>query len=172
MNVISRIDYRAMVFVQSKMQKPFLDKVMPTISKLGNGGMIWIAISFSMLFSAKYRTVGRLVLLALAIGVMLASIIIKPVVCRMRPCDVFERSVLIKRPTDYSFPSGHSLSSFAAATILFHYNIYFGIAALVLASLIAFSRLYLFVHYPSDIAAGILLGLSISVVARMLWLAI
>ena len=76
--------------------------------------------------------------------------------------------LLIASPTDFSFPSGHTMSSFAAASVIFHANTNMGIMAFVFASLIAFSRLYLYVHYPTDVLAGIVLGILASYV--VIWI--
>jgi undecaprenyl-diphosphatase len=146
------------------MRSSFLDFIMPLITKLGNGGLVWIIVALAFLKSKQYRTDGFMLVGSLLICVLIGNIAIKPLVARLRPCDInTATSLLIAKPTDFSFPSGHTMSSFAAASVIFHANTSFGIAAFVLASLIAFSRLYLFVHYPSDIIVGIVLGLFISV---------
>lgn len=134
---------------------------MIAITMLGDSGIIWILISLVLLMSNRYRKVGFMVLGALALGSILGEVIIKNIVQRDRPFIVMEGiDMLIKAPTSYSFPSGHTTSSFAAAGVL---SINFknkSIYIFALASLIAFSRIYLGVHFPTDIIVGIILGLS------------
>ena len=98
------------------------------------------------------------------------NLVLKPLVARLRPCDL-NRAVelLIARPADYSFPSGHTFASFASITVLFLMERKaFWIPALVLGTLITFSRLYLYVHYPTDILGGIILGVSLGLLAVFL----
>ena len=97
---------------------------------------------------------------ALLCGLIFGNLLLKPLIARVRPYDLREGiELLISKPSDYSFPSGHTLASFEAAVVLMvRERKRFGWAALVLAVLIAFSRLYLYVHYPSDVLGGILLG--------------
>ena len=133
---------------------------MPIITKLGNGGMIWIALAIVLLITRRYRWAGVAMLLALALDVVVSNMILKPLVARIRPCDVNTTvQLLIARPTDYSFPSGHTAASFAATFALYFSRKKLWIPALVLAVLISFSRLYLYVHYPTDILAGAMIGI-------------
>lgn len=146
------------------MSSGILDQVMPFITSLGSGGFIWIAIAIAFLASKKYRKDGLLLIISLLLSILIGNIILKPLVARIRPFNINTAiQLLIARPTDFSFPSGHSMTSFAGATIIFHANRNMGIAAFVLAALVAFSRLYLYVHYPSDIIGGALIGVLISV---------
>ena len=91
----------------------------------------------------------------------------KPLIARTRPFDAnnLKDILLIKAPKDYSFPSGHTMASFAAATVLIYMNRKVGIVAMVLAVLIAFSRLYLYVHYPSDVFAGMIFGILSAIIS-------
>lgn len=144
---------------------PFLDFLIPRVTALGNGGMIWILISLIMCINKKYRKTGITVLAALLTGFIICNIIIKPLAARPRPCWIDTSvPILIDVPSDYSFPSGHTLSSFIAAFVLLFSGNRFGYAAVVLAALIAFSRLYLYVHFPSDVLGGIFLAALISYV--------
>ena len=137
----------------------FLDSLMIKFSSLGNGGIIWIAISFLLICYKKYRQAGVLILVGLIMGVLIGNCLLKNIICRLRPCWINRAvSLLIPIPYDYSFPSCHTMSSFIAATVLLHTDIMFAYPAFLLASVIAFSRLYLYVHYPSDIIGGIALG--------------
>ena len=136
-----------------------LDNIMVFVSTIGNSGIIWIIVGLLMLCFKKYRKCGIAVLIALIACLILGNGILKNLVARSRPCWIDERvKLLIAVPRDYSFPSGHTFSSFAAAICIIYFHKKEGIAALVLAVLIAFSRLYLFLQYPTDILGGIALG--------------
>ena len=163
---IQQIDDNILNFIQTKMNFSFFDKIMPFISQIGNLGMIWITIAILLIFLKKHRLTGVVMIIALMLSVITGSIVLKPLVSRLRPCDVHpEITLLIPRPTDFSFPSGHTMSSFAAATVIFISNKKYGKYALALALSIAYSRLYLYVHYPSDILGGIILGVLIGVIS-------
>lgn len=141
---------------------PFLDFLMPKITALGNGGAIWLLAACGLLCTKKYRRQGFLLLCGLALGVLIGNVCLKNIVARPRPCWLDpEVPLLIAVPTDFSFPSGHTLSSVISATILTRTDRRFGWAAIPLAVLIAFSRLYLYVHFPSDVLGAALLGLGI-----------
>ena len=137
----------------------FLDMLMPLVSGLGDAGFIWIAAGIALLCTRRYRKVGVALLLALAVGVLVGNVALKNIIARPRPCWLQpEMLVLAENPADYSFPSGHTLSSVIAATVLIRGEKRFAWCAAPLAALIAFSRLYLFVHFPSDILGGAVLG--------------
>lgn len=136
----------------------FLDWFLVFVTKLGNSGAIWIFSGAVMLCFKKTRKAGFITLTALLIGFIVCNITLKPLVARTRPFDIREVSLIIPKPSDYSFPSGHTCSSFAAATAMlfcFRKNAVF---AVLLAGLIAFSRMYLYVHFPTDILIGLILG--------------
>ena len=129
------------------------------VSSLGNFGAIWIALATLLLIIEKYRHSGLAVSIALLIDFVAVNLIIKPLVGRERPCDVtVPEDMLLACLSDHSFPSGHTAAAFAAAFALFLCHKRAGSAALILAVLMGFSRLYLFVHFPSDVIAGALLG--------------
>ena len=147
-------------FIQDTFKCKFLDGAMPIISRLALGGTLWIAIAALFLLGKKTRRTGLSMTIALIIGFVIGNIFLKNAVGRISPYDIntdFAR--IISAARDYSFPSTHTLYSFSGAVCIFLRNKKWGIAALVLASLIAFSRLYLYVNYPTDILAGILLGI-------------
>jgi len=164
MELIQNIDNIVLEFIRTNMNSGMLDQTMPFITNLGSGGFIWIIAAIIFLASKKYRKDGILLICSLLLCVLIGNITLKPLVARIRPSEInMAISLLIPRPTDFSFPSGHTMSSFAAATVIFHANNKMGIAAFILAALIAFSRLYLYVHYPSDIIAAVLIGVLISI---------
>lgn len=167
MSAITDIDFKILDFIQEYFSCRFLDFLMPKLTFLGNGGLIWIISAVIMLFFAKYRKMGISIGVGLLEGVIIGNVLIKNLVARERPCWINETvQMLISIPKDYSFPSGHTLSSFITATIIIHFNRRMGIAAYVLASIIAFSRLYLYVHFPTDVLAGILIGITIGIVSN------
>ena len=140
---------------------PIGDALMCFITSLGNVGAIWIVLAVVLIAIPKTRKSGIIVAAALIIDAVLCSGILKNVFCRIRPFDVNTAiQVLITKPRDFSFPSGHTSASFAAATALYlakERKLF--ILTLVLACLIAFSRMYLYVHYPTDVLGGLILGL-------------
>ncbi len=152
----------------------FLDKVMPVITLLGDGGIFWIAIAVVMLIFPKTRKAGLSMGAALLMGLVVCNLIMKPAFARIRPYDYqlaeFGRHIplLIEAQHDFSFPSGHTIASFEGATALFLYNKKLGIPALILAFLIAFSRLYLYVHYPTDVLTSIILGIAFGILGTLL----
>jgi undecaprenyl-diphosphatase len=164
MDMLYAFDFAVLDWIQQNLAGGLSDSVMVFITKLGDAGLIWILIGCGMLAVKKYRPYGVLVLLALIMAFLLGDQVIKHIVERVRPCNAVDgMELLIQRPHGYSFPSGHTGSSFAAATVVFAANRKFGIAAFCLAGLIAFSRLYLYVHFPTDVLAGMVLGVLVGI---------
>ncbi len=158
---IYKIDTMLLDGIQSLCGCAFLDMVMPFITSLGNGGAVWIAIAVVMIATKKYRRHGVLMLALMLVGLLVGNLVLKNLVTRARPCWGEEISLLIANPSDFSFPSGHTLSSVIAAATITSANKKFGFFAIPLAILIAFSRLYLYVHYPTDVLFSVILGLII-----------
>ena len=158
---VMSLDWTILHGIHDALTCPFLDFLMPKITALGNGGAIWLAAAGGMLRAKKYRKQGVLLLGGLAAGVLVGNVFLKNVIARPRPCWLESVPLLIANPADYSFPSGHTLSSIIGATILTRTDRRFGWAAISLAALIAFSRLYLYVHFPSDILGAVALGVAI-----------
>lgn len=151
-------------WIASHLYCGFLDVVMPIITMFGDAGIFWIACAVILICTKKYRKIGIAMGVSLALGLLFCNIMLKPLVARIRPYDFqlehFGREItlLISAPKDFSFPSGHTIASFEAATVLMLKNKKMGIPALILACLISFSRMYLYVHYPTDVIASIILG--------------
>lgn len=142
-----------------KLQNPVFDTIMPVITSLANGGFLWILICLICLTVKKTRKCGISVAFALAMNFLASNVVLKNFVARKRPFSLDNTvKLLIEAPKDYSFPSGHTSASFAAATVIYAFNKKWGIASYVLAFLIAFSRLYLYVHYPTDVICGAVIG--------------
>lgn len=165
MQTITNIDFTILNFIHKHLSCPFLDFLIPEISLFGNSGAIWILSAVIMLFFKKYRKTGITVAAGLCTGVIIGNLLLKNLIARSRPCWINDTvNMLIAVPQDYSFPSGHTLSSFIAATIIMHTDKRLGTAAYILAAMIAFSRLYLYVHFPTDILGGVLLGIVIGII--------
>lgn len=157
---IQNFDVTVLDFILKYGHNAWLDRIMPAITWLGNMGLIWIAVAVLLFINKRHRKTGIMVLVSLIIAAIVGEGIIKHLVQRPRPfVDIPAYKLLISKPLTYSFPSGHTASSFAAAGILWRELRKYRAYILAGASLIAFSRLYLFVHYPSDIIGGIALGL-------------
>ena len=160
MRWIQTIDNRVLGFIQTHIRCRVLDRAMPVITALGNGGAIWLIITAVWLARAGTRRTGFLLLAVLLVCVAVGNFGIKLVAARKRPChEDTEFELLINKPSDFSFPSCHTMSSFGAAGVIATAYPLWGAAALMLAALIGFSRLYLYVHYPSDVLAGLVMGL-------------
>ncbi|MDO4712241.1 MAG: phosphatase PAP2 family protein [Peptostreptococcaceae bacterium] len=168
---------------------PFLDPVMIYASRSSDHGELWLIVGVLLLLlylkreKKQKRTIevfrmgnveryssgsgdhcvlnpGITVLLAILLSALIVNLTIKPVVMRIRPYDINTAVRLITdKMSDYSFPSGHSSVSFASATAILLWNRRAGLFAILFALLIAFSRLYLYMHYPTDVLAGILIGI-------------
>ncbi len=140
---------------------PAGDMVMTFITRLGNAGAVWIFLAAMLLVIPRTRKSGAVLAAALCVDVVLCNGILKNLFGRIRPCDINTSiRLLIPRPGDFSFPSGHTAASFAAvAALVFAGEGKLWMSALALAVVIAFSRLYLYVHYPTDILGGIAVGI-------------
>lgn len=138
---------------------------MPIVSALGNMGILWIILGMIIILFGKGKDKkkwGVLLLLCLAVTALVSNFFIKPAIQRVRPFDKLSLEILIQKPHDFSFPSGHTSAAFSAATVFYMHNKKFGVFMYLFAFLMAFSRLYLLVHYPSDILIGGLIGTGIS----------
>ena len=151
-------------FIRESLSCPFMDSLMKIITFFGNAGWFWIALGLSLTCFKKTRKMGVTLCLALLINLIVCNLTLKPLVARIRPFDFAEGiELIIARPSDFSFPSGHTSASFAGAAAVFAYDKKYGSLVLAFASLIAFSRLYLYVHFPSDVLAGALVGAACAV---------
>jgi len=167
MNIIEKIDNSILQFIQINMRSSTMDKIMTFITSLGNGLTIWALIGVILFISKKYRKYGIMIVLSLILCFIIGNLSLKPLVARIRPFNAMPLLdvLLIKPPTDFSFPSGHAMCSFASGVVMFYMNKRIGIFALILGSLLGFSRLYLYVHYPSDVFAGMMIGILCGVIS-------
>ncbi len=144
---------------------PVLDSIMVTVfnTVIGEKGQFWIALGALLLLIPKTRKSGICVIVSYILAYVIGDGILKDFFARPRPCAVDETvELLIKRSTSYSCPSVHSMLAFASAMSIFLWHRKIGIPALVLAALVGFSRLYFFVHYPTDVLFGAVLGCGIA----------
>ena len=153
-----------LLWIQNNIRNDVLTPIFKFVTTLGNAGVIWIVLSVGLLIPKKTRRVGVLALVSLLFSALIDNVILKNVVARTRPYDVIEGlTSLVGAQKDYSFPSGHTGSAFAAAGVMFRgLPKKFGIPILVFACLMGLSRLYVGVHYPSDVLGGALIGTGIA----------
>ncbi len=138
---------------------PFGDWFMPLVTKLGDGGIFWIIATVALLIFPRTRRLGFACAVALVIDVALCNGLIKNLVARTRPYVVNPDIVLlIPKPGEFSFPSGHAAASFTFVGALYFSKSRLWIPSCVLAAVVAFSRIYLYVHYPTDILGGMVFG--------------
>jgi len=124
---------------QHSLNSKLLSHILIFFTNLGNHGLVWIAITLFLLSNKKYRKIGYLAIISLIINAIIVNVILKNLTHRARPfTEISDIILLVKAPKDFSFPSGHTSAS---------------------SIIIAFSRLYLTVHFPSDVLAGLLIGL-------------
>ncbi len=163
-------EFRILEVLHNAVDCEITDFLTTGISALGNAGFLWVLAALAMMISKKYRKAGFAVAIGLVMGLAFGNVILKNLVARPRPCWIFEvPEMLIAVPRDYSFPSGHTLSSFISALVIFDADKRWGIVALAVAAVMAFSRMYLFVHFPTDIFGGIVLAIVIWLSVRTLF---
>ncbi len=166
---IQAFDFSILDFMQQNMRNDVLDMIFTVITHLGTGGILWITAAVCMLFTKKYRRCGIAVLVCLLLGLLFGNLILKNIVARGRPCWIKPiADMLVSVPKDFSFPSGHTLSSFIAAIVIFRHSRPLGIPALAVAVLIALSRLYVYVHFPTDLLGAIILAIPVAILGDIL----
>lgn len=170
-DLIYKIDFAINDFIYEHLTTPALTPIMKAVSFLGNAGWFWIVLAIALLIFKKTRKIGVTVAISLILSLIFTNLTLKPLIARPRPwvyaAEHLGRDIvpLIPLPHDASFPSGHTSVSFAGAMPIFMYNKKYGTAALILAALIGYSRLYFFVHYPSDVIGGAVLGILYGIAA-------
>lgn len=164
---IKKLDNRVLENI-SRIHRPKLNRIMVTASRLGNAGLVWWAVCLPFLINPRWRLTGLIIVFSMGFTSLMGEGIIKHSVKRTRPCHSFDDDEqLIKKPKYYSFPSGHTASSFSVVTVtvLCTCPVYVIIPVFLLALLIGFSRVYLRVHYLTDVIAGMFLGVACGSVA-------
>ena len=168
-------------WIQANLQSGFMDTIWPIITVFGDAGIFWMVWATLLLFIPKHRRTGLGMWFALFLGLVICNITLKPLVGRIRPYDfqieelgktwsdiLAGGELLVELPHDFSFPSGHTIASFEAATVLLINSTAMGIPAMILAVLIAFSRMYLYVHYPTDVIFSVFAGILFAFIGNML----
>lgn len=156
-----------LLWLQNNMRSEFLDKIMVFITNLGNKGILWIILSLLFLIIPKMRKIGIMTSVSLICDLLLVNILIKNIVRRRRPYEVIEGlTSVIEKQSDFSFPSGHTAASFAFAFVLMlKAPKKISVPVMITAVMISFTRLYLGVHYPTDIIGGIVIGFVCSLIS-------
>ena len=166
LEIIQKFDVSMLNFFFGNIRFGILDAAMPIVSVLGDYGAIWVLAASALICIKRYRTVGITVLAALLLCGLIGNLGLKQLVARPRPYVLNPEIVLlIPQPADYSFPSGHTMSSFASSTVIFFHNRLAGCFTFLFGILMAFSRLYLCVHYATDVLGGIVIGTGIGITA-------
>lgn len=143
-----------------------LDPVMTGASALATSGIIWVAAGILLILMHRARP-GCSVIASVILAYAVVDIVLKPVICRDRPFQVEDLDVLGALPATWSFPSGHTASAFAGAVSLMIYDKRIGVPAFAFAAAVGVSRMYLCVHWPTDVLAGAVIGASAAVLVHM-----
>ena len=180
-NLAVSFDLPILDWIQANLQSGLMDAIWPIITMFGDAGIFWMIWATLLLFIPRYRRTGLGMWFALAMGLLICNITLKPLVGRMRPYDfqiqeldktwndiLVGGKLLVETPHDFSFPSGHTIASFEAATVLLLNSPVMGIPAMILAVLIAFSRMYLYVHYPTDVIFSVFAGILFAVIGNLI----
>jgi undecaprenyl-diphosphatase len=158
---LKKIDVSLLNWIERHARTKWMDRIMLFASKLGDWGVIWIAYALLFMCAADKRPNARPLFLAVTVCALAGNFVIKPLFKRTRPCNIDEsRPLLLQRPSDSSFPSCHTMTSFAAVVTISQAGGIMGATSLIFAGIISFSRMYLFVHYPSDVLIGAIMGLA------------
>ena len=169
MNALTQFEGSILLWIQENL-RGFMDAPMRFITMLGDHGWFWIALTLLLLIFKKTRKAGLVSALSMILTLLVVNITVKPLVARIRPYEVIEGlRYIVAKESEFSFPSGHSANSLACAWVLFKLcPKKLGVPALALGLLIALSRLYVGVHYPTDVIAGIAIGIAMAELAIFL----
>lgn len=160
------LDVNILLFIQENLRFGFITLVLKFFTLLGDYGMLWIGVALLLILIKRTRSVGVVAGASLAINALLVNVLIKNIVARTRPYEVIESLTrLVGEQSDYSFPSGHTSSAFSVAVVIFLLMPKkYGIPALIVATIISYSRLYVGVHYPTDVLGGFVIGTLVAVI--------
>lgn len=170
MDCFFQIDGNILLFIQEHIRSDVMTPFWKFITSLGNAGWFWIVLTLILLIFKKTRKIGVASAGALIIGTLITNVALKNIVARTRPYEVVEGlTLLVGKAHDYSFPSGHSCASFSSAFAIYKMTpAKYGVPALILASLIALSRLYVGIHYPTDVIGGVIIGIVSALLSLLL----
>ena len=166
---IKEVDIKCSYIFPKYYHHKLFSNFMKIITGIGDFGMIWLVLILPLSLHTKTQLLSQKMLTALLLATIIGQVTIKSLVKRKRPCHTFhDVNMLVAIPSDYSFPSGHTASSFACATVICFFYPKVGAFYILFSFLMAFSRLYLFVHYLSDIIFGMILGIGVGIITMML----
>lgn len=159
LDTILQLDGELLVAIQG-LHMSWLDPIVSFYTKLGDAGLLWIALSLAMLFHKPTRKAGALALCAMILGLIVTNLTIKPLISRPRPWLDWPIVPLVTEKDPNSFPSGHTCAAFAAAMVWVRTlpQRRDRVIVAVMAVLMGLSRLYVGVHYPADVLAGAVIG--------------
>ncbi len=175
MQALLELDGQILLWIQENVRQDFLTPLVILITRFGDGGYFWMGLIVALLIPKKTRRIGVIAMISLLVSFLFNNVFLKNVVARTRPYEVVEGLTrLIEAQPDYSFPSGHSCNSFVVASAITwaSKNKKPGICLMIFAGLIALSRLYVGVHYPTDVICGTISGICISVIVYQVFIRI
>ncbi|MPQ43615.1 phosphatase PAP2 family protein [Clostridium tarantellae] len=159
MEFIQNLDTYILFWIQNNIHSNIMNKFMSFITSLSNLGVLWILLSLFLLCKKKFRIIGILTLFAIILNTILGEGLLKHIAQRPRPFNTLSTlNIIITKPKGFSFPSGHTSTAFAAAFMLSYYFKKYKLPIFILAIFTGLSRIYLLVHYPSDVICGVILG--------------
>ena len=181
-----------LLYIQEYIRSDFLNPIMKVLTHSGDKGILLIVLILALLFIPRTRAIGIMSTISIAIEALLNNVLLKNLIARTRPYDEIEGLVnLVGKQSDYSFPSGHTGAAFAVAGAMLVVALFglpmfaktgefkredpslsFKLVSVLLimyATLLAFSRMYVGVHYPTDVLCGLLLGLGTSAIAYLIY---
>lgn len=170
MNTLGLWEGGLLLWIQENLRAEWLNPVMRIITSLGNEGIFWIALIILMFFFKKTRKIAACCAISMVLTLILVNVTLKPIFARTRPYALLEGlEILVKRPGDHSFPSGHSAHALACSWVMFRMmKKKIGVPMLVLGILVALSRLYVGVHFPTDVIAGCACGMAMAEISILI----
>ena len=168
---MNHFELQLLDWIQNNLTSPLLDAFFKSITRLGDKGIFWIAIALLLCVSKRTRKYGYIMFISFLLEAVCVNLLLKPLVARTRPFVMNpDIPLMIKPPSDYSFPSGHAGISFAGASALLFGKSKLWIPFMILAFFIALSRVYLYIHFPTDVLCGSIIGLLSGWAAAKLYL--
>lgn len=164
MQAVALFERDILLWIHEHLRFNALTPVMRVLSWMGDKGIFWIALTLALILFRRTRRVGLYCAASMFVTFLVVNCAVKPLIARVRPYDLFpEIQLLTHLERDFSFPSGHSANSFSVAWILLRMTPKkYGVPAILLATLIALSRLYVGAHYPTDVLAGVAIAIALA----------
>ncbi len=167
--MLSEFEINILIWIQENLKCAFLDFVMPLVTYLAEYGLVPIVVSAVLICIKRTRRCGLAMALSIVMGFIVVNLGLKPLIARVRPYAAYPLyELLIDAQSDFSFPSGHTLVAFECAMSLSLYYKKLALPAIVIASLVGFSRMYLYVHYPTDVLCSVALGMVFAFMSKMI----